>query len=134
MSHDLTGKWIGRYTYSVGGDPVPFEAELVHVGTALEGQILEPNTFLPNGESELIAHLTGSIDGDTLSFVKRYEGVSPREHPRYDGHVLTAGNRIEGTWRFAAPAFFTGRFTMTRKPRAQARKAKRAAIPEPVDP
>ncbi|MEM7642134.1 MAG: hypothetical protein AAF366_06360 [Pseudomonadota bacterium] len=134
MSHDLTGRWIGRYGYSAGGDPVPFEAELVQVGDALEGQIVEPNTFLPNGDSELTAHLTGTVDGDALSFIKRYDGLSARDHPRYEGRLLASGNRIEGTWRFAGPAYFTGTFTMVRKPRAQASVARRAAVPVPVDP
>ncbi|MEM8848599.1 MAG: hypothetical protein AAGE03_01055 [Pseudomonadota bacterium] len=134
MPQDLTGTWIGRYAYAAGGDPVPFEAELIQIGDALEGQIIEPNTFISNGESELTAHLTGTMDGDTLTFVKRYDSVPARGHPRYDGRLLASGNRIEGIWRFAAPAWFTGTFTMARKPRAQARKAKRATISLSVAP
>ncbi|MEM8823528.1 MAG: hypothetical protein AAGF30_07960, partial [Pseudomonadota bacterium] len=89
---------------------------------------------LPNGESELVAHLTGIADGETLSFVKRYDGLSDRHHPRYEGRLLATADRIEGTWRFASPAGFTGTFTMNRKPRAQARRAKRAVLSEPVSP
>lgn len=132
MPQDLTGLWIGRYTYKAGGEPVPFEVELVQLGGGLDGHMVEPNTFLPEGGPELIADLIGSEYDGGVSFVKRYRDLPALHHPRYEGRLLASGQRIEGTWRFDAPNWFTGDFTMTRKPRAAARAAQRTVVPTPV--
>jgi hypothetical protein len=123
---DLTGRWIGRYTYASGTDSVPFEAELWQTGRTLEGRIVEPNTFQPDAGPELSAQLMGWAADGRLVFTKRYSGLPMSEHPEYEGQVLRDGRRIEGTWRFPGKTWWTGGFSMSRKPRAEA-KAKREA-------
>ncbi|MEM7710822.1 MAG: hypothetical protein AAF264_08760 [Pseudomonadota bacterium] len=131
MSEDLTGQWIGRYAYALGGAAVPFEAELIHWGGALEGRTVEPNTFRTGAGPELTADIAGSVDGGFVAFTKRYRDRPGEGRPTYEGRLLLNGLRIEGLWRLARPDWLTGSFTMVRTPRAAVRAARRASVEAP---
>ncbi|KIT16349.1 hypothetical protein [Jannaschia aquimarina] len=124
---DLTGRWIGRYTYAAGGDPVPFEAELWQTGTTLEGRVTEPNTFRRDAGPELSAMVLGWSSGGDLGFLKRYPGLPDEEQPVYEGRLLMGGKRAEGVWHLTGRPDWTGRFSMSRKPRAAAKADRRTA-------
>lgn len=117
----LSGRWLGRYEYPDGREPVPFEAVLAEELDLLAGEIEEPNTFAQGHGPVLSAMIEGSRDGLSVEFRKRYHGFALQSCPQYDGEVNAALTRIEGIWRFAAQPGFVGRFVMMRKPMAEAR-------------
>ena len=124
MTADLTGAWLGRYAYP-GGRAVPFEAEIVQAGAAIDGRVREPNTFAAGGPGELIAEIGGWVDGGTLRFTKRYENADSGGDPEYAGRLSRDGMRVAGSWSFPGRPGAHGTFTMSRKPRAEARAKRR---------
>lgn len=118
---DLGGRWLGRYEYPDGRDPVPFEAVLAEDTGLLAGEIEEPNTFAQGHGPVLAAMIEGSRDGLSVEFRKRYHGFALQACPQYDGEANAMLTRIEGIWRFAADPGFSGRFVMMRKPMAEAK-------------
>lgn len=85
---DLSGTWLG--TYWQKGNPTRFEATLVQGGNALSGRLLDDGYL---GE----AHLSGTVAGRSITFVKRYLGSSPSPI-HYTGSVAEDGNYMSGEW------------------------------------
>lgn len=110
----LTGRWMGRYDYDRGGDPVAFEVSLTETGGAITGEVMEPNKFRQDMGEMLNATLDGARSGTQVSFIKRYSGFAQGDHPQYDGSVNAALTRIEGRWQFKHIAGWGGRFMMVR--------------------
>ena len=110
MSHDLSGDWIGNYSYPGELEPVPFEATLVESNGHLTGETKEPGHMLDMGE---IAHalLHGSRTGAQVSFTKVYDSI---EHDPilYDGTVDDTGAEIHGRWTIVGE--WSGSFLMRR--------------------
>ena len=127
MTLDLTGRWIGRYTY-MSGEAVPFEADLLHSGYLIEGQMREPNTFHPDTRDELTAQLLGWAGDAGVFFKKRYDGLSDGQHPSYEGRVLRNGLRLEGSWSFESVPGWRGGFSMIRKPPIKAEHRSEARV------
>jgi hypothetical protein len=125
---NLSGRWLGRYEYIVGAEPVPFEAELVDELGAIYGQISEPNTFRRDISGDLRAVFDGDVNGAAVSFVKRYLGFSHDDDPMYSGVVNAAMTRIEGRWSFPTQPWWSGRFVMMRKPVATASWAQHVEV------
>lgn len=119
MTLDLSGAWQGRYDYDAGGNPVPFEAELVDQAGALSGQIIEPNT-IPNAKgAQLKALVEGAHDGAVVRFVKFYTGFDHGDDPVYEGQLDAAGGRMSGRWTFPLDPQCCGRFVMVRAVKAR---------------
>lgn len=113
---NLTGPWMGRYNYAVGGGaPVAFNANITDVDGALSGETLEANTFthLTLEADQLIAGIIGVREGRDVHFTKRY---SDFDGPRlnYEGKVNGAFTRIEGRWFFPDTPAFHGTFALIR--------------------
>src|ERR1044072_7503233 len=96
MSADLSGDWIGNYSYPGELEPVPFQATLVESNGHLTGETKEAGQ---TPEMGAIAHalLQGSRSGAQVSFTKMYDTIED-DPILYEGTVDEAGTEIHGTW------------------------------------
>ena len=110
MNDDLSGEWIGNYSYPGELEPVPFLATLVESNGHLTGETKEPGH---TPEMGMIAHalIQGSRSGEQVRFTKMYDTIED-EPILYEGTVDEAGNEIHGTWTIAAN--WSGSFVMSR--------------------
>ncbi len=110
----LTGVWHGLYSYPKARLPeTPFTAVVLDSGGHLSGTIHE---ILQGwrGARDANAVITGATAGDTVNFVKTYDGTSGIKHAvHYEGRLNSERDEIEGTWR--VPSQWSGRFLMIRK-------------------
>lgn len=129
MSEDqpenLTGVWQGLYMYPMAAEPGAFIATIMDIASGLTGSIHEDS----NGDGlpvrPLNASLTGFREGQSVVFVKRYDGSGGWSHAvNYHGVLSSDWSEIEGVWDI--PAAWSGRFLMIRSrgaPDAVRRKA-----------
>jgi len=110
MSEDLSGDWIGNYSYPGEMEPVPFLATLVESNGHLTGETKEPGQ---TPEMGAIAHalLQGSRSGAEVSFTKLYDTIED-EPILYEGTVDETGNEIHGSWTIVDE--WSGSFLMRR--------------------
>jgi hypothetical protein len=118
----LTGRWLGRYEYDAGPEPVPFEADLIEDLGFLSGETAEGNTFRPELDGTLHAVITGNHSKGSVHFTKTYLGFEADDHPIYSGRANANLTRIEGRWFFPSQPGWAGRFVMMRKPGAAAER------------
>lgn len=117
---DLTGVWLGLYSYQRALDPVSFVATLIETAGAISGSSHEPlkgGTFAAN---TAFASLSGSRIECAVAFEKTYDHGIPHRHAiGYEGSVTDDGSEIEGRW--VIPGQWSGRFLMIRSaPNAEA--------------
>ncbi len=119
-AENLSGVWNGLYSYAHGGS-VAFVATLTEIGGSLGGTVHEPCTAGGSPADTMTAQIAGSRSGNTVAFVKTYEGGNPYyAHPvRYAGRLSADATEIAGTW--SIPGAAAGTFLMMR---AAGRKAK----------
>lgn len=110
MSRDLSGGWIGSYSYPGELEPVPFEAILVESGGLLTGETTEPGQRPEMGDTGH-ALLQGVRDGAEVSFVKVYDTIED-DPVVYEGTVDEEGTEIHGTWTIVGQ--WSGTFLMRR--------------------
>ena len=115
LEQSLTGKWIGRYTYDMGGPVCSFDAWLDDRGGTLTGETVEPNTFEDTAGDTLMAALAGDRTGQAVSFTKKYTDLDI-ERVAYAGEIDLAFRRITGTWHIIGQSWFRGKFSMSRAP------------------
>jgi len=115
MKDDLSGDWIGNYTYPGELEPVPFLATLVEGNGHLTGETKEPGH---TPEMGAIAHalIQGWHKGAEVNFTKMYDTIE--DNPiLYEGTVDEAGNEIHGTWTIVDE--WSGSFVMSRASAAE---------------
>ena len=112
-SENLTGFWVGRYSYDGGvGAAVQFLVNLAQDGAALSGTISEPNSIGPSSR-ELHAFLSGHRNGADIVFAKTYDGASDAAHRvDYHGRLNSEATEIVGRWTIAPEG---GDFAMRRE-------------------
>ncbi len=110
MSDDLSGDWIGNYSYPGELEPVPFLATLIEGNGHLTGETKEPGQ---TPEMGTIAHalLQGTRQGVQVRFMKMYDTIED-EPILYEGTVDDAGNEIQGCWTIVGE--WSGSFVMSR--------------------
>lgn len=124
--NSLTGVWNGLYSYPAMLEPVAFMATLIDGGLSISGTTIETCEIAPGVMSELLALLSGSRDGSSLSFSKTYDGSGGWSHcVFYDGALSADGSEVEGQWR--VPGVMSGKFLMIRNS-AKARALTREAL------
>ena len=130
MSNSLSGSWTGRFDYDnvAYGTPVSFDAVLTETDGELHGEVVEPNTFRPEGTDTLLAVLVGNRNGTAVSFVKTYTDFEETDHPTYEGTVNATATRVTGRWFFPKTPGVKGTFLLARTAQSAARKRKRAAV------
>lgn len=117
---NLTGVWIGRYTYPFVLPPVDFTATVIDSGVSLTGATHETAQG-----SERTASIAGAREGRSIGFVKTYDGVKTETTLpiNYEGTLSTDSTQISGHWTI--PGHLSGGFVMVREMRkAVARKRK----------
>jgi hypothetical protein len=129
-SDSLSGSWTGRFDYDnvAHGTPVSFDAVLNQSGSTLRGEIVEPNTFRPEATDTLLAAITGTRSGSSVSFTKIYTDFEDTDHPHYEGQVNATATRITGRWHFPSKAEIKGTFLLARTAEAAARKKAKTAV------
>ena len=107
---DLSGHWLGAYSYSSGGEPVPFDAWLTESGGQISGETSEPG-FLSDDPDTAFALISGTRSGGSVNFTKVYDtlGYAP---VIYQGDVDEDCTEIAGTWTIEGQ--LTGSFVMRR--------------------
>lgn len=109
----LTGSWSGAYRYPRDAGPeTVFNAQIEEVGGALIGEIQEPNLFLDDTATVLMAEIEGVRTGASVVFTKFYRHNGIRHAIRYEGLADEALLRIDGKW--IIPRAWSGTFFMQR--------------------
>ncbi len=114
VDFNLTGVWHGQYSYpDTRRAAVPFVASLLERGERLSGSVSERATVGPMAGRGLIAQLSGSRQGQIVTFLKRYEtGSAPYLTVSYAGGLSEDGTEIEGSWTASG---WAGKFLMIRQ-------------------
>ena len=117
---DLTGVWLGLYSYPRALEPVSFVATLIETAGAISGSSHEPLKGGSFAANTAFASLSGSRNENTVAFVKTYDGGIPHNRAiNYEGSATDDGAEIEGRWTI--PGQWSGRFLMIRSaPKAEA--------------
>ena len=113
MSINLSGLWLGSFSYPAGLGPLtPFLASLEDDDGSLSGSIVEPNT-IGDASYQLKSFVSGSRSGTAVDFTKMYDGASDAAHAvDYVGRLSADGNSITGVWSLAE---MDGTFEMHRE-------------------
>ena len=112
-AQNLTGVWNGLYTYP-GGMSVAFVATLIEAGSHLSGSIHEPCVAAICLSDTMYATLSGSRQGNAVTFIKTYDGAGPDyQNPvAYEGRLNGDATEIEGRWIIRG--LLSGTFLMIR--------------------
>ena len=109
---DLSGDWIGLYSYPEAHPPTRFRAHLRDEDGRLGGETIErEETF--TGGAELRALIDGRREGSAVTFAKVYEDEAfNSDLVRYEGTIAASGDEINGRWD--VPGHWSGSFIMVR--------------------
>jgi hypothetical protein len=111
----LTGIWHGLYSYPEYLEPVFFVATLISHAAHFSGSTHEAIAGRKGAPLQVFAEVNGTVDGQHVSFKKRYDGSSGWSHSlMYEGILMDEHNEIEGHWIFSNA--WSGRFMMIRGP------------------
>ena len=134
-SDTLSGSWTGRYDYDniALGAPVSFDAVLTETAGTLRGEVVEPNTFRQEATDTLLAVLSGTRSGSSVTFVKTYTDFDEDDHPVYTGQINATATRITGRWHFPKMPEVKGTFLLARTAQAAVRKRATAAVEMALD-
>ena len=113
MSINLSGLWLGSFSYPAGQGPLtPFLASIEDHDGSLGGSVVEPN-MIGSASEQLQAFVSGSRSGTAVDFTKMYDGESDAAHAvDYVGQLSFDGNSITGVWSLAE---MDGTFAMHRE-------------------
>ena len=117
MSEDLSGDWIGSYSYPGELEPVAFLATLVESNGNLAGETREPGQ---TPEMGTVAHalLQGTRQGSQVRFTKMYDTIDD-DPVLYEGTVDETATEIHGSWTIVGE--WSGSFVMSRTAAAEER-------------
>ncbi len=114
---DLSGEWLGVYSYPRDLAPVSFSASLRERGGRLSGSIAEM-------QGRRIAAIEGRRIRFVVTWLKSYEHRDIDHDIQYEGEVSADGEEISGVWTIFSD--WSGTFLMVRQPRAAAGRARGA--------
>lgn len=118
---DLSGDWLGFYSYDFPCPPTQFEAVIRDSGGAITGLTTELFDGPDKRGSELQAVIEGRREGATLRFAKIYDDINlAPDVIHYEGRIQSGGDEVEGTWMIQGNG--AGTFMMMRKRREAAKK------------
>jgi hypothetical protein len=112
-TQNLTGVWHGLYTYPAGTS-VSFVATLIEAGGHLGGSTHEPCVAAICLSDTVYATLSGSWQGNAVTFIKTYDNAGPDyQNPvAYEGTLSGDATEIEGRWTIRG--LLSGTFLMIR--------------------
>lgn len=110
---NVSGLWIGSYSYPHTDVPNRFSAVLKDVAGTLAGETSEHSTLPPFDGTEFPALIDGIREGQSVSFRKYYDDPRMAEDVvYYTGSITADGNEIVGRWQI--PSVWSGDFIMIR--------------------
>ena len=121
---DLTGDWLGFYSYDFPCPPTQFEAALRDTGGLISG--LTTEEFDGPGRRGTVLHavVEGEREGNMLRFTKIYDDLDlAPDAIHYEGIIQGDGDEVEGRWTI--PGNGTGSFMMMRKRKDAAKLAEK---------
>jgi len=119
---NLTGHWIGKYTYGKGYSPhlagrsEPFEFHLIDTGGSVSGSCIDNIVKAVNGNE---SYIVGTFTGKVISFKKRYKFHTATNEK---GNLIilpeTKSNGIDYTGilrkkMFTKKIYFVGKWSIT---------------------
>ena len=110
MTGDLSGDWIGNYTYSGELEPFSFQARLVELDGRIAGETSESGCQWDSADP-VHALLEGRRVGAEVDFTKVYDTIED-DPVFYEGSVDDQGMEIHGTWTIIG--VWSGSFVMRR--------------------
>lgn len=111
--HNLTGVWMGLFSYPGHRRAGNFTATLIETASALTGSTSEIWLSPPRAGETVFAMLQGRRHGRDVRFTKSYEGPErPNHSVEYEGYLADDFLEIEGRWFI--PGNWAGRFLMIR--------------------
>jgi hypothetical protein len=114
---NISGEWTGVYDYPDNeSDAVPFKATVSDMDGLVSGSIIEPNTFVEDGNTELFSVINGKRDGLYITFLKIYESSEYTDSYEiiYEGTLTKDMTVIQGTWKTTDDMTWSGPFVMNR--------------------
>ena len=94
----ISGFWAGVYTYPMDAlPPVNFDCELTQNGSHISGEITESH----RPGQMLAAHISGTLDGHNIAFIKSYRQAGPAflADIAYSGQISPKKDHIKGIWQ-----------------------------------
>lgn len=112
-SANLTGVWLGLYSYPRRLEPVSFTATLIDTAGVINGSSHEIPRQGRTAGYTLFATLCGRHSDGAVAFTKTYDDGIPHGYAiNYEGSIRDEGAEIEGLWTI--PRMWSGRFLMIR--------------------
>lgn len=122
--HDLTGDWLGFYSYDFPCPPTQFEAAIHDSGGLITGVTTETFDGPDKSGTVLQAVIEGRRDDAMVRFTKIYDDLElTPDLVAYEGRIQQGGDEIEGTWTIEGDG--SGTFMMMRKRREAAAEARK---------
>ena len=128
---DLTGDWLGFYSYDFPCPPTQFEAAIRDSGGLITGLTTETFEGPDRLGTVLQAVIEGHREGALLRFTKTYDDFELLpDIVAYEGRIQPGGDEIEGGWTIDGNG--SGTFMMMRKRREAAAEAHKIAEEVPA--
>ncbi|MEZ0242068.1 MAG: hypothetical protein ACAH11_01750 [Sphingomonas sp.] len=113
---DMSGNWIGFYSFPIDLPPVRFDAVLLERAGRITGSIEEIDEAWGNGH--LVSTVDGTRSGLDVRFTKFYDsGDENFDTVQYEGTLDADSAEISGEWHI--PGEWSGSFIMTRERAAE---------------
>ena len=110
MTTNLTGLWLGAYTYPDMIEAIPFTASIQDNGDVIVGETTEAGLpWDPYDSAHAI--IDGRKTGTEVAFTKVYDTIEDSA-VRYEGTISDDGEEIHGSWTIIGES--SGPFTMRR--------------------
>lgn len=123
---DLSGRWLGVFSYPTAAPPVSFTAWLSEQAGWIVGAVEEQSGEGYGPRRRLGASIEGRRAGLAVTWLKLYDDPSRGyDAVTYEGAVSLDGLEISGRW--SIPSSWSGAFLMTRKPVLTAARRTRAS-------
>jgi hypothetical protein len=85
---NLTGAWLGLFSYPSRYRATNFTATLIETGTRISGSTSEIGILGRRAGKTILATLSGLRDGELVAFTKQYEGPEMPNHAvEYEGRL-----------------------------------------------
>jgi hypothetical protein len=123
---DLSGDWVGVYSYPGDAPPVSFTASLSETAGWIAGVVEEQSAEGLGPPRRLGASIQGRRNGASTTWLKLYDDLAHGyDAVRYEGSVTPDGEEISGRWSIFSS--WSGTFLMVRQSRASVASERSAA-------
>jgi hypothetical protein len=110
---DLSGVWLGQYSFPRKLPPVAFQATIEENDSWLVGTTEEIASFGDRRGVIITATIQGRRTGTSVTWLKLYDQPPHLHSINYAGVVSDSGDEISGRWQ--VPESWSGTFLMIRQ-------------------